>query len=165
MNRLAFALFSMLSITLLAACSGGVGPCSVEECQCRAGGCTCPDGAACGGFTQVASCNESGSSCNLECGGGDTCGGTCGASCNLDCDGTSCELVTGNSGSIECVNGATCQVTCMGNSCSLGCRSGSRCDFVCTGQSCSMSCDADATCRMQCPGDSGLQDVVEGRGC
>jgi hypothetical protein len=163
-------LTSVAAISLAAlfatACGGSdTGACAPEQCECTASGCACPDGSECGGFTRVASCNDTGSSCNLECGPGSDCAGSCGDSCNLDCDGTVCEVVTGSSGSYECANGATCDVTCQGNSCSMSCQSGSSCDFTCNGESCSMSCADDATCRMRCPGDDGLQEVVEGRSC
>ncbi|GAB5550325.1 MAG: hypothetical protein RIB77_46785 [Sandaracinaceae bacterium] len=162
--RRALLCLSVPFLLLLGAC-GSDAPCDPSDCAFGGADFRCPDDSACGGFSRVASCSAGGNSCNLECEASASCAGTCADSCNLSCDATDCTLLTGDSSSVVCTEGADCDVTCQGNSCSLSCQSGSSCDFTCEGESCSMSCAADASCRMRCPGDDGLQPVTEGRSC
>ena len=159
----------MISVLCLqvGACGDGRAPasstCPGDGCPCADAKCTCDADATCTWVgSEATGCDAAGGSCSFSCLANNTCTGTCAGSCSADCKGDStCDLTTGESGSLSC-EGSLCTVT-LGNSGSISCTDSATCHVTCTGQ-CSVSCGS-ATCDITCPGDTSPRAVAGSASC
>jgi hypothetical protein len=127
-------------------CSGTLCSCARQQ-WCQFTGSICVPGAPCSflchnGSRCEGQCQHD---CRLECENQSTCKLTLGDNSSAEGESSVLTLTVGPQSRVHCENNATCHVTCTG-ACSLECQQGARCDLRCAGDAAAHTADQGGTC-------------------